>query len=403
MNLSIQFSANWKKHFIKWNPNNCYLILAVSGGVDSIVMTHLITNAGFKFSIAHCNFQLRGADSERDEAFVKSLPYTSTIFTKKFNTAEFAETNKIAIQEAARKLRYFWFESLINELNDRVEKSNSGDLLFQKEILLVTAHHADDNIETVLMNFFRGTGILGLKGMMPFQKEKSLIRPLLGFRKKQLIQYAIENELPFVEDVSNISDKYTRNFFRNQLIPQIQTVFPQTEENILQNIERMRDVAMIYQESIAKQLKNLVEKKGEEWHVPVLKLKQSIIQSTIVWEISKQFGFKANQVPEIIKLLDADNGAYISSPEMRIIKNRKWLIIAALQSEKAYHIVIEKEEKVIQFPSGVLAFKLVEKKIESINSDTQIAYFKTVIDSHTDYPNNFLIAFKHPNSFFFYF
>ena len=361
MDLSTQFQKHWKDQFPDFNTGNCFLILAVSGGVDSVVLTDLIAKAGFDFSIAHCNFQLRGADSERDELFVSSLIGATEIFVKKFDTCTFASDHKMAIQEAARKLRYNWFAELIQAHRDTFIHANKGDQLFGKRPLLVTAHHADDNIETVLMNYFRGTGVLGMRGILPFQKERSLIRPLLQFRKQDLINYASENQLVFVEDVSNASDKYTRNFFRNQLIPQVQTVFPSAEENILENIARMRDVAAIYQDSIDAQLKKLLVQKAAEIQIPILKLKQQKNLSTILWEIAKQFDFNAAQIAEIIKLMDADNGSFLSSQTHRIIRNRKWLIIVKHAIKASAHFIIEAGEKQLFFSDGILKLELLLK------------------------------------------
>ncbi len=363
MNLSTQFISNWEKQFPNWRPGNCHLLLAVSGGVDSIVLVNLIKEAGFTFSIAHVNFQLRGADSERDELFVSSLRGATEIYTKRFNTAEFAGQHKMAIQEAARKLRYQWFAELLNELHAKIGKP----------VFLVTAHHGDDNIETVLMNFFRGTGILGLRGILAFQQDLLLIRPLLPIRKIQLINYAKENGLRFEEDISNESDKYTRNFFRNQLIPQIQKVFPTAEENMLENIERFKDVSGIYQDAITSKLKNLCEQKGTEIHIPILKLKKEKYLITILWEMLKLYGFSSAQTAEVIKLMDGDNGAFISTITHRVIKNRKWLIIA--EKEKAiipFH-VIESGDSRLQYSQGTLQLTQFENNINIVNPNPSFA------------------------------
>jgi tRNA(Ile)-lysidine synthase len=363
MNLNTQFKNHWQKQFPNWNPENIHLLLAVSGGVDSVVLVDLVKRAGFPFSIAHCNFQLRGSDSERDELFVSSLQGASEIFVKKFNTQEFADQHKIAIQEAARKMRYEWFADVVNEIH-----SNNG-----KKVLLVTAHHGDDNIETVLMHFFRGTGILGLRGILAFQEDQSLIRPLLKFRKEQLITYANENQLQYVDDVSNASDKYTRNFFRNQLIPQIQNIFPAVEDNILENIERFGEVSLIYQDAIAGKLNQLCEQKGVEIHIPILKLKKEKSLATIIWELSKKFGFNAAQTTEIIKLMDADNGAFISSSSHRIIKNRKWLIIAASEKPSAQFHVVEESDTKLYFSLGSLNITKSVNDAAELNPDKSFA------------------------------
>lgn len=318
------------------------LLLAVSGGVDSVVLYELCKQAGYDFVIAHCNFQLRGGESERDEQFVRELAkkYNVEIFVEKYDTEKYAEKNKLSIQVAARELRYEWFNSLIKE----------------KQInWILTAHHANDNIETLLMNFFKGTGINGLRSILP--KHTKIIRPLLFAKKEELLEFAKEHALKYVEDSSNVSDKYTRNYFRNQLIPSIQKVFPQAEDNLLGNIERFKDIETLYQQSILLHKKKLLEKKGEEVHIPVLKLLKSESLTTIIYEIIKDFGFTSNQIDEVIKLLNSDSGKYIQSSSHRIIKNRKWLIILPNDTAIAENILVEEKDKAVEYVSGKLKFE----------------------------------------------
>src|ERR1700730_3710286 len=181
------------------------LLLAVSGGVDSIVLCELCKQAGYDFTLAHCNFQLRGKESDRDEAFLNSLAkrYNVTLLAKKFETEKYAEEKKVSIQVAARELRYGWFGELVGNRQLAVGSQPSlgeftHDCRLPIDDWLITAHHQDDNIETVLMNFFKGTGLAGLRGMLP--KQGNLIRPLLFATKEQLMQFAIENNLQWVED-----------------------------------------------------------------------------------------------------------------------------------------------------------------------------------------------------------
>ncbi len=346
--LLERFQQNWKEQFIHLSPSNCTLIIAVSGGVDSIVLTDLIARSGFDFAIAHCNFKLRGAESERDEAFVKSLgkKYSKEVFVKYFDTTEYAAANKLSIQEAARNLRYSWFQQLITAIH-KPQTTN----------FLVTAHHANDNIETLLINFFRGTGISGLHGILP--KQNNIIRPLLFAKREEIEVYAKQNNLTWVEDSSNASDKYTRNLFRLQIIPAIKEVYPNVEDNLLHNIERFKETEILYQQSIELHKKKLIEQKGNEIHIPILKLQKSAPLHSIVWEIIKGFAFTAPQVDEVKKLLIADNGSYIASPSHRIIKNRNWFIVAPLQTETAQNILIENHDRKIVFENGILALELL--------------------------------------------
>jgi tRNA(Ile)-lysidine synthase len=374
MDLFQKFITHWQKEFNHLSSNTCQLLLAVSGGVDSVVLVDIISKAGFDFCIAHCNFQLRGEESTRDEMFVTALgkKYGKKVLVKHFDTQQYATDKKISIQEAARDLRYGWFAELVQNSPEKssTEQQYPGNYI-------VTAHHADDNIETMLMHFFRGTGIQGLTGIQPISKQRKLIRPILPFRKKELLAYASENGLDFVEDSSNASDKYTRNFFRNQLLPQIKEVFPQVEENLLNNIDRFQDVAEIYRQSVAQHIDKLLEQKDTEWHVPVLKWKKLKPLHTITWELIKTFGFHAAQTEEVIKLLDGENGAYQSSATHRIIRNRNWMIISPNSTETAQHVLIEAGEKNIIFEKGSLVLTTAANPKSEIRNDSAEASLNT--------------------------
>ncbi len=316
------------------------LLIAVSGGVDSVVLCELCKQAGYDFIIAHCNFQLRGAESDGDESFVKQLAgkYGVAYYVKHFDTEKYAAENKISIQVAARDLRYKWFYEMVKQSLD------------QPISFILTAHHADDNIETILMNFFKGTGINGIKGILP--KNEKILRPLLFAAKEELLSFAKDNYLEYREDSSNSSDKYTRNYFRNQLIPGLEKVFPQVKENILQNAERFRDIHSLYNKAVQAEIKKLIFVKGNEWHIPVLKLLKTTGLNSILYEIIKEVGFSALQTAEVIKLLRSSSGKYIQSDSHRILHNRKWLIISPLNDPGLDHYIIESGEKEVNFCLG---------------------------------------------------
>ena len=372
MNLLQRFIDFIKKENL-FQPKD-KLLLAVSGGVDSVVLCEVCKQAGFDFVIAHCNFKLRGEESERDELFVRELAkkYNAEIFVKKFDTEKFAEQNKLSIQVAARELRYEWFTSLTgNKQNAISNKQTNDNCPLPIAHWIITAHHANDNLETLLINFFKGTGINGLRGIL--SKNKKIIRPLLFARKEELLEFAKENNLSFVEDSSNASDKYTRNYFRNKLIPGIQKVFPQAEDNLLNNIQRFKDIETLYQQSIDLHKNKLIEKKGEEVHIPVLKLLKSAPLPTIVYEIIKDFGFTSNQTEEVIKLLKSDSGKYVQSPTHRLLKNRSWLIISPNNTNLFGNILIEENDTSIEFINGKLSFQKIVTDNSELTSDRYIA------------------------------
>lgn len=352
MDLLQKFQKQWQEAFCQLTPGNTRLLVAVSGGVDSVVLVDLLHRSGFDFVLAHVNFQLRGSESVRDEQFVRSLAdlYGKELLVQKFDTKAYAQEHKLSIQEAARVIRYDWFSEMIAGWQLAGTANNTP----LAKCFIVTAHHADDNIETVLMHFFRGTGIQGMAGIEPLLKERKLIRPLLGFRKNELQLYSVARDLSFVEDSSNASDKYTRNYFRNQLLPQIKEVYPQVEENLLHNIERFREIEEIYRQSVDQQVNRLLEAKGTEWQIPVMKWKQVQPLSTITWELISRFGFHAAQTAEVIKLLDGENGGYQLSPSHRIIRNRQWMIISPNNTATAQHIQIEEGQAEVVFENGQL-------------------------------------------------
>ena len=357
------------------------LLLAVSGGVDSVVLCELCKQAGYNFVIAHCNFQLRGAESERDENFVKALAekYAVEIFIKKFDTEKYATENKLSIQVAARELRYNWFSELMgnkqfaigNRQNQEELTTEATNSQFPIPNYLLTAHHANDNIETLLMNFFKGTGINGMHGILP--KQGNIIRPLLFAKKEDISAFAKENNLDFVEDSSNASDKYTRNYFRNQLIPDLKKVFPQVEENLLHNIERFTEIETVYNEAIHLAKQKLLEPKGNEIHLPVLKLLKVKPVNTILYEIIKDYGFTAHQTTDVVALLKSESGKYVQSATHRAIKNRNWLIIAPNKTLEAENILIEKGDRQLEFQHGEITVELFSTQNVKLKTQNNIA------------------------------
>jgi tRNA(Ile)-lysidine synthase len=372
MNLVEKFKEYIKQQNL-FQPKD-KLLLAVSGGVDSVVLCELCKQAGYDFTIAHCNFQLREEESERDENFVRELgkKYEVEVLVKKFDTQKYADENKLSIQVAARELRYTWFDELLTKIKADFNSKVSNEQQATSNWLL-TAHHGNDNIETLLMNFFKGTGINGLHGILP--KQGNIFRPLLFAKKEEFAEFASVNKLSFVEDSSNASDKYTRNYFRNRLIPDLQKVFPQVVDNLLNNIGRFREIEILYQQSINLHKKKLLEQKGKEVHIPVLKLLKTTPLHTIVYEVIKDYGFTAHQTNEVVALLKSETGKYIQSATHRILKNRNWLIIAPNENKEAETIVIEANDKQFEFQQGKVTIDLVtttNQKLQTTNFIAQL-------------------------------
>lgn len=363
MNLLTQFQQNWDLHFASFCKPHQKFLLALSGGVDSTVLAYLLHQSGVVFVAAHVNYQLRGEESNRDENFVVSLckELNVPLLLKKVDTQKYMTEQGLSVQVAARQIRYNWFDDI--RMNDQSLKNS----------WVITAHHANDSIETSMMHFFRGTGIDGLKGIPSINASRKIIRPLLLFYKEQLVDFATTQRISYIVDSSNATSHYTRNFFRNQLIPALESVFPSVQENLLSNLQRFDEVAFLYKQAVDIHLRKMLVHKGEECYVPVLKWKSIKPLNSITWEIIEPYGFTASQIGEVVKLLDASNSSYVESPTHRIIKNRRWMIIAPLAESKSSHILIEDFGK-IKFIHGELTVST--HAIETVKNDLSISRAK---------------------------
>jgi tRNA(Ile)-lysidine synthase len=278
--------------------------------------------------------------------------------TKRFDTLAFAEQYKMGIKQAAREIRYAWFETLLGQGR-----------------ILLTAHHADDQVETILMQLFRGTGLHGLTGMPNRRKDiLNLARPLLSFTKEAIIDFAHKEGIDFVEDSSNAKDDYTRNLIRNTLLPQIQDLYPSVKTNIFLTGERMLEAEKIVEKTITDFWRKGLKMKKGILTMPVsywYKVKEN---ATYTWAFIKQYGFRAAQINEVHKLLEASNGAYLASGTHRFIKYQDNIQIVP-QNTKSEHTLVYAGEGNLNIQSGNLHFELIEaSKVITINPDPKIAY-----------------------------
>lgn len=365
MNLAERY-LEFIKACTLWQPED-HLLLAVSGGIDSVVLAHLTKDAGFAFSIVHCNFHLRGEESERDERFVQALARKMDVdyYLENFATQHYARENKLSVQEAARDLRYHWFREILSgKVNPvtGIKQSNPGYIL--------TAHNMDDNVETVMMNFCKGTGLRGLKGMAV--KKDRLIRPLLFAAREDILAYAKEKNIEWVEDSSNAEEKYTRNYFRHTVIPAIEKIYPQLKQQVRDNILRLNETAELYESALSIYKKKLLVIKEQEVHIPILRLKTLPAVQTLLYEIIKHYGFNHNQAAEVLRLCDAANASYIQSPSHRIIKNRKWLLITPLQAVKSSVYLIDKPGGRVDLENRQLTVKEADRSQVNFGSEQQV-------------------------------
>lgn len=291
------------------------MLLAVSGGKDSILMAQLFKLAGFKFSIAHCNFNLRGEESQRDEAFVKLFASTLEVpfYSTHFDTKVYAKANHQSTQMAARALRYQWFEEIRANHNYN---------------FIVLAHHQNDSIETLLLNLTRGTGIRGLHGILP--KRGYLVRPLLFLSRQQIDEVIDKNHIDYVEDSSNKNDLYARNSIRLNVIPILKEINPNLEETFAHNMIRFAETEAVLQNVVAQTRENLCEKRNGDVYLNIEKIKSLDPQKLLFFELLKPYHFTSAVVDEILQSLTKQSGTSFYSYSHSATINRAEIIISAL-------------------------------------------------------------------------
>ncbi len=287
------------------------IVLAVSGGIDSMVLLHLLKKFSTKFEVAHCNFNLRGEESEKDYLFVKKISLQNDIVFNgtKFETQSFAKQNGISIQMAARDLRYKWFNEIIQN---------------KKLDLLVTAHHKDDQIETLLLNLFRGKGNFSWEGMHVFQNK--IVRPLLNFSKQELIAYAIENKIEWREDSSNEKSEYQRNYLRNELIPQLAKQFPSLENNLLQFAEINKYNNSILRRFINQKKKELCKIEGAFLKINCDLLKHEDDPEMLLFHLIHSYGFNLENCIQLLQSVNSSGKKFFSKNYIALIDRKNILI-----------------------------------------------------------------------------
>ena len=299
-------------------------LLAVSGGKDSVLMVHLFKLAGLDFGIAHCNFNLRGEESLRDEDFVKSLASSMEVpfHQIRFDTKAYAKSRHLSTQMAARELRYNWFEE--------IRKQAQYDLI-------AVAHHQNDAVETVLLNLTRGTGISGLHGILP--KRGKVIRPLLFLSRQEIDNYMTENNVAYIEDSSNASDYYARNKIRLHVIPRLQEINPNLEYTFAQNIQRFADTEAALEQLVERYRATLITETRAGRTIQIDAVQELHPQKFLLFEILKPWGFTEPVVDDLLASLNSQTGSSFYSPTHRITIDRRALLITGLavtnESEEA--------------------------------------------------------------------
>uniref|UniRef100_UPI00404A1D98 tRNA lysidine(34) synthetase TilS n=1 Tax=Fulvivirga sp. TaxID=1931237 RepID=UPI00404A1D98 len=347
-----EFLAVVEKHKL-FKPND-KLLVTVSGGVDSMVLLDLLKKGEFNVTVAHCNFKLRGADSDGDEKFVKDTSENLgfNCLTESFDTKKYATDNSISTQMAARELRYTWFDELMDENNFKY---------------LLTAHHLNDSLETSIFNFTKGTGVAGLRGILV--KKDKLVRPMLEFTKEEVVDYAEQNNMKWREDVSNSSIDYKRNFIRKKVVPLLKEVNPSLESSFLLTAKRLQSLESLLKKQIL-EFKRAFELEGD--HIFIRKAQFQKQEWVVLESVLKEYGFNHYHLQSTLDILNDDvpSGKQFESHTHSMNVDREHIILSPkFQNEDVLLEIGEEEEGTL---NGVIVGGKVSDDL-SYSIDPQVA------------------------------
>lgn len=342
---------------------NKRLLLAVSGGIDSMILVDTFHKLGLDIGIAHCNFNLRQKSSDKDELFVIETANKLDIpmFHISFDTKSYVNKEQLSIQMAARELRYQWFCKILSE---------------HKYDYLLTAHHKDDAIETFLINFSRGTGLHGLTGIPEINNE--IIRPLLPFSRNDINVYAAKNKLIWREDKSNADTKYIRNKIRHKVVPILKELNPSFLDSFSQTLCHLNESKSFIDQQITAIKKSIVNTENNNFIIDIKKLQKHGQEKFILREILKEYQF--TQWDNVCNLLTAQSGKFINSTTHRLLKNRDELILSEIQSTEPGFFTISKKSKEIKIPLHLKFKKMDALKLEAFKNNEKSAIHKIYID-----------------------
>lgn len=350
--MQHRFSKHIQENFPSLTSQK--VVLAISGGVDSVVLAHLLQLSQVDFALAHVNFRLRGNESDVDEVFVKELAQQlgCPFHVQHFDTKKFAEDHGVSIQMAARDLRYAWFEELC-------AKENYQSLL--------TAHHANDSLETFFINFLRGTGLSGLTGIP--ENNQLVVRPLLIFSREEIEAFAKENDISWREDASNQSNAYLRNKIRNQVYPILKEENPDVISSFLKTQAHLQESEALLEDYTALLFSKIVKETSWGYELAIAELKKIPNPKAVLYQLLKDFGF--TEWEDVYLLLEAQSGKRVFSKTHQLLKDREVLILEKIKEKEKGSFQVNCKEDLI-FSLGVLKQEKVEK-IEEKTKNT--AYF----------------------------
>lgn len=332
------------------------VVVGISGGADSVALLHILVSLGYKCIAAHCNFNLRGDESFRDEQF--TIDFTKRLQVPlckiSFETNKYAQENRLSVEMAARELRYRWFEELLNTYDADA---------------VAVAHHRDDSVETLLINLTRGSGLTGLTGIKP--QNGNVVRPLLCVSREDIYAYIENNGLEYVTDSSNSSDIYTRNFIRLKVIPLLEEINPSVKASLARTANHLYDASLIYNHSIEEARKVIIQNN----RLSISALLSFPAPATILYEMLKPYGFSRTVCESIFTVLEKDSGKIFYSSTHRLLKDRSDLLIDVLSGEDNRAYLINLEDDNVDLPVELKPEIVVIKEDYQIEKDRKFAYF----------------------------
>jgi tRNA(Ile)-lysidine synthase len=322
------------------------ILVALSGGADSMALLNVLLMLGYNCEAAHCNFHLRGDESDEDERFVadycrkKQVP----LHIKHFDTEEESGQKGISIEMAARELRYQWFWELVEKMG------------FHQ---LATGHHGDDMIETFFLNLARGTGVRGLRGMR--ECNDTLLRPLLAFRREEIEKWCYQNQIPFRTDSSNLDTAYQRNFIRHNILPEMEKLNPSFFSTMQRNFKNIDDVWQVFLNHMEELKQELLAREGEHMLIPIRLIREHPQREVVLFEILRPYGFNGATISEIIESFEGIPGKQFFSQNYRLVRDRYNLILLPRDTEETEMFYIENgQEEVL---AGSLSMKLKQYEV----------------------------------------
>jgi len=339
---------------------NDKILIAVSGGMDSIAMFYLFLKTGFSFEVAHFNFLLRGKDSENDENFVKDICVKNKVkfHVNRFDARLFADENAVSVEMAARKLRYDWFKKLVDKYN------------FTK---IAIAHHKNDQLETILLNLTKGCSVAGLRGMKP--RTGIYIRPLLDFKRTEIENYIHTNELSYCFDYTNDDIKYQRNFIRHRIIPELKKINPDLENSISENANYLREFDDLMDEVILKKINEIGKIGKNEIKLNIQQLKECKYINLIFYKVLSINQINPNQIKNLKSLINSQTGKFVNLGNFKATIDREFLVIKKNEKITDFSINVDRHfEGIIETPKIKIKIKTIDYQSDINFKDLQFLH-----------------------------